>query len=71
MCEPKRRNRRVGSHLPPEPRPDTHAAEAGDGASCDALYERSEFDTEYETFGLTCGERFEPEDAPYLCEGEI
>jgi len=44
---------------------------AGDGASCDALYEQSGVGTEYETFGGTCGGRFEPAAAPALCEGSI
>ena len=43
----------------------------GIGASCDALYERSGVSTDYETFGLTCGSRFQPADAPLACEGSI
>ena len=32
---------------------------AGDGAACDDLYLNSEFGTQYEEFGNTCGGRFE------------
>ena len=47
------------------------ACEAGDGAACDQLYEQSEIGSEYETFGFTCGGRFEEADAPGICEGSI
>jgi hypothetical protein len=43
----------------------------GVGASCDVLYQQSGVRTEYESFGLTCGNRFEPESAPLLCAGSI
>jgi hypothetical protein len=32
---------------------------AGDGYSCDELFFNSEIGSQYETFGMTCGERFE------------
>ena len=32
--------------------------DAGEGAACDELYERSRFGTDYEEFGYTCGNRF-------------
>jgi hypothetical protein len=32
---------------------------AGDGDACDELYFNSEVGSEYEAFGMTCGERFE------------
>jgi hypothetical protein len=47
------------------------ACEAGDGAACDRLYEQSEIGSEYETFGFTCGGRFEDAEAPGVCEGSI
>jgi hypothetical protein len=31
--------------------------EAGDGSMCDALFENAPVDTEYETYGVTCGKR--------------
>jgi hypothetical protein len=43
----------------------------GIGASCDALFQQSDVGTEYETFGGTCGNRFEPGDAPPSCDGGI
>ncbi|MEJ5867438.1 hypothetical protein WDV85_06745 [Pseudokineococcus sp. 5B2Z-1] len=45
--------------------------EAGDGLSCDDLYYSSEVGTAYETFGLTCGERFSEARAPEYCEDEL
>ena len=39
---------------------------AGSGAACDALYQQSGVRTEYESFGLTCGNRFGARDA-YPC----
>ncbi len=33
--------------------------DAGYGISCDMLYEVSPFDSDYETFGATCGARFD------------
>ena len=47
------------------------ACEAGDGAACDQLYEQSEIGSDYETFGFTCGGRFEEAEAPGVCEGSI
>ena len=35
------------------------ACAAGDGDACDELYFNSEVGSEYEAFGMTCGERFE------------
>jgi len=47
------------------------ACEAGDGAACDDLFTQSEIDSEFETFGATCGGRFEPDEAPLECEGNM
>ena len=44
---------------------------AGSGASCDALYQQSGVRTEYQSFGLTCGNRFGARDAPPVCEDNI
>ncbi len=33
--------------------------ESGDGAACDSLYFQSDFGSEYEEYGNTCGGRFE------------
>ncbi|MFQ5558151.1 MAG: hypothetical protein ACE5GB_11675 [Acidimicrobiales bacterium] len=38
---------------------------AGDGEACDSLYFQSPIGSEYETYGNTCGERFE--ESPGLC----
>jgi len=43
--------------------------EAGDGAACDELYFSSPFGSAYESFGDTCGNRFE--DPPFSCEAEM
>ena len=45
------------------------APEAGDGAACDELYFSSPFGSAYESFGDTCGNRFE--DPPFSCEAEM
>ena len=34
-----------------------NGCEAGDGAMCDALFETAPVDSEYESFGVTCGNR--------------
>lgn len=44
---------------------------AGIGASCDELYQRSAAGSEYESFALTCGHRFDVSAAPAICEGNI
>ena len=36
-----------------------------------ALYKRSGVGTDYETFGLTCGNRFQPAEVPLACEGSV
>lgn len=41
--------------------------EDGDGGACDQLYYSSEFNSEYEEFGNTCGRRFELSDVPLSC----
>lgn len=43
----------------------------GHGTSCDALYRQSGVRTEYEAFGFTCENRFEPADSPLSCESSI
>ena len=45
------------------------ACEAGDGAACDDLYFSSPFGSAYESFGDTCGNRFE--EPPFSCEAEM
>ncbi|NNH23567.1 hypothetical protein HLB09_10785, partial [Pseudokineococcus marinus] len=45
--------------------------EAGDGLACDDLFDSSGFGTAYETFGLTCGERFTEASAPEWCQDEL
>lgn len=45
--------------------------EAGDGLACDDLFFSSGTGTAYETFGLTCGERYTEARAPELCEEEL
>mgnify|MGYP001818043926 CR=1 FL=1 len=35
------------------------ACEQGDGSACDRLFEQAPVNSAYETFGLTCGERFD------------
>lgn len=47
------------------------ACTAGDGAACDDLYFASAVDTEYERYGLTCGDRFTVAEAPALCADAI
>ena len=49
----------------------TTRAAAGDGGACDELFITSEPDTEYERFGLTCGDRFPPSDLPEACVDAI
>lgn len=43
------------------------ACEDGDGAACDRLYYDSPFDTRYEQYGNTCGDR----DHRVPCPGEL
>jgi hypothetical protein len=43
----------------------------GAGAACDTLYNRSEFGSEYERFGATCGDRFDLDAAPMFCLGNM
>jgi hypothetical protein len=38
--------------------------EAGNGEACDLLYETAPYGSDYEEFGLTCGNRFTIADAP-------
>jgi hypothetical protein len=45
------------------------ACEAGDGASCDKLYFDSPVGSVYETFGDTCGNRYD--ESPGFCEDAI
>jgi hypothetical protein len=48
------------------------ACDAGDGAACDELYWSSAANSEYETFGGTCGGRFPSlAESPESCDGEI
>ena len=43
------------------------ACEAGDGAACDDLYSQAPYDSEYERFGQSCGNR-QPDDNLDWCE---
>ena len=43
----------------------------GDGLACDLLFSESAIGSEYERFGLTCGDRFTEENAPFECDGSI
>ena len=45
--------------------------EDGDGLSCDELYYSSGVGTEYERFGVTCGDRYSETSAPEYCEDEL
>ncbi len=45
--------------------------EAGDGEACDTLYFTSPVGSEYETFGSTCGNRFEDSGVGRACESEL
>ncbi|MFC4554638.1 hypothetical protein [Georgenia faecalis] len=45
------------------------ACERGDGAACDDLFWQSPWDSEYEEFGNTCGNRFP--DGAVVCEQEL
>ena len=44
---------------------------AGSGGACDALYSRSEFGSDYENFGATCGERLDLDPTRMFCAGNI
>jgi hypothetical protein len=43
------------------------SCESGAMQACDDLYQQSPVGSEYETFGATCGEIFEMENAPEFC----
>jgi hypothetical protein len=45
--------------------------EGGDGAACDDLFWDSPVGSRYEEFGDTCGDRYEPAEAPFSCESAI
>lgn len=47
------------------------ACASGDGQACDDLYFDSATGTEYERFGLTCGDRFTAAGAPTMCADAI
>ena len=47
------------------------ACEDGNGAACDELFWGSPVDSEYETFGNTCGGLFAEDEVPLSCEEEI
>lgn len=47
------------------------ACDAGDGQACDDLFFQSPVDSEYETFGNTCGGRFDLGNVPFSCADEI
>jgi hypothetical protein len=47
------------------------ACASGDGEACDDLYFDSASGSEYERFGLTCGDRFAAAEAPDLCADAI
>jgi hypothetical protein len=47
------------------------ACSDGDAEACDDLFWDSPIDSEYETFGDTCGYRFPEEDAPGSCVGAM
>lgn len=47
------------------------ACASGDGQACDDLYFDSVTGSEYERFGLTCGDRFTTAEAPALCADAI
>jgi hypothetical protein len=45
--------------------------EDGSGSACDDLFWQSPIDSEYETFGNTCGRRFDEDDVPFSCADAI
>jgi hypothetical protein len=47
------------------------ACEGGNGTACDQLFWDSPIDSEYETFGNTCGGLFDEDEVPLSCEEEI
>lgn len=45
--------------------------DGGNGAACDELFWTSPSDSEYESFGNTCGGRFSEDEVPFSCEDEL